>query len=276
LALGSHSVGCGAVIGAYAGWGDPLEGMTPEGLIRTGASRERVPAAFEPVLAHAVSAIDEAVPDAAIYLYGSVATGQARVGVSDVDLLTVDLPAATAAVLATALSTQFASICRGVEIAPAQRSDIDLPTDEAYGLRVFMHHYCVHLAGPPYRNHTPGYPADRAAARGFNGDIARHAAEWRHAIEHGTDPAVVGRRVARKTLLAVAGLVSVHDHTWTTNRSDAARRWAEIDPARANALTALVSWLGDTRPTASEVGAMLHDTVNAIVARFADDVGLWA
>ncbi|MCM0638919.1 hypothetical protein [Cellulomonas wangsupingiae] len=38
-------------------------------------------------------------------------------------------------------------------------------------------------------------------------------------------------RVARKTLLAVAGLVSVHDHTWTTDRSRAVRRWCEIEPA---------------------------------------------
>jgi hypothetical protein len=85
------------VIGVTAGSGDPLEGMTPEGLIRTGASRGRVPLPFEPVLADVVSAIGRAERGAAIYLYGSVATGQARVGASDVDLLTLDLPAATAA-----------------------------------------------------------------------------------------------------------------------------------------------------------------------------------
>ncbi len=265
------------MIGETAGTGDPLEGMTSEGLIRTGASRGRVPLLFEPVLADVVSAIGQAERDAAIYLYGSVATGQARVGVSDVDLLTLDLPVATAAALATALSEQFASICRGVEIAPAQHADVSLPTDEAYGLRVFLHHYCVHLAGPPHRNDTGGYPADRAAARGFNGDIARHAAAWRQAVRIGTDPAALGRRVARKTLLAVAGLVSVHDHTWTTNRRVAAQRWAELDPARSNGLAGLCSWLvGDIRPTNSEVLSVLDHTVDVIVARFADDIGLWA
>jgi hypothetical protein len=41
---------------------------------------------------------------------------------------------------------------------------------------------------------------------------------------------MLGRRVARKTLLAVAGLVSVHDTTWTTDREGATQRWSVIDP----------------------------------------------
>lgn len=40
----------------------------------------------------------------------------------------------------------------------------------------------------------------------------------------------LGVRIARKTLLAVAGLVSIHDRTWTTGRSRAVQRWSELKP----------------------------------------------
>jgi hypothetical protein len=38
-----------------------------------------------------------------------------------------------------------------------------------------------------------------------------HAARWRHALAAGDEPRRLGRQLARKTLLAVAGLVSIHD-----------------------------------------------------------------
>jgi hypothetical protein len=59
--------------------------------------------------------------------------------------------------------------------------------------------------------------------------------------------------VARKTLLAVAGIVSVHDRTWTTDRELAARRWAAVDPARAAGLTTLLDW-SDDRASAGAAG----------------------
>jgi len=62
----------------------------------------------------------------------------------------------------------------------------------------------------------------------------------------------LGVRVARKTLLAVAGLVSVHDRTWTTGRSRAVWRWSELDPALAD-----------------------DGIIVAIVERFDSLIGLW-
>ncbi|MER7560383.1 hypothetical protein ABTZ46_25800 [Nocardioides sp. NPDC126508] len=85
---------------------DPPEGVTPDGLIRTGARRDRVPAVYEPVLA---------------YVLGRVP------------------PEASAA---------FAEVCRGVEIAAMTPDDYAGEGDEAYGNRVFLRHYCAHLAGP--------------------------------------------------------------------------------------------------------------------------------
>ena len=222
---------------------DPGEGVAPDGTIVTGVSRERVPAAFEPVLAAATEAVGD---DVALYLHGSVATGQARLGASDVDLLAVGLPVPVAAEVGRALSARFAGSARGVEIGPARPEDFDGDAAEQYGNRVFLRHYCAHVSGPA-RPDLPAFPADARAARGFNGDIAAHALGWHDAVRAGADPVALGHRVARKALLALASLVSVHDSTWTTDRATAAVRWSEVDremagrPGRAVALVRVLA-----------------------------------
>src|SRR5262245_33027593 len=84
---------------------------------------------------------------ASLYLYGSVATGRARVGESDVDLLTIGLTGDEATAVSANLSIRFASICRSVEVAASSPDDFVGDDDEAYGGRVFLHHYCVHFGG---------------------------------------------------------------------------------------------------------------------------------
>ena len=255
---------------------DPGEGVAADGTITTGVARSGVPQPFEPVLSTAVGAIAQAGRDAAAYLYGSVATGQARRARSDVDLLTVGLRPELAAGLSRELSGQFAGLCRGVEIVAATPDDLDGRSDEAYGFRVFLRHYCVRLAGPDYGRGLPRFPADARAARGFNGDIAQHAARWRDELAAGDEPRRLGRRLARKSLLAVAGLVSIHDATWTTDRALAAHRWAEIEPELGPGLHALLAWSdGRELPGRQAVRQVLDSTTPRITAAFAAAIGLW-
>lgn len=255
---------------------DPLEGVTSRGTIATGARRDRVAALFEPALDTAVGAVRAAKRDASLYLYGSVATGTAQTGRSDIDLLTVGLPSTEAAAIGRDLSVRFADLCRAVQIAAAQPTDFSGETDPAYGGRAFLRHYCVHLAGPDLQSALPEFPADVRAARGFNGDIAQHAQGWWKEVEEGCDPVELSRRLARKSLLAVAGLVSVHDATWTTDRTAAAARWAEIRPALAGDLRMLQTWASDHEtPDRYAVEAALDGVVAQIVTSFEATIGLW-
>lgn len=256
---------------------DQLEGVSSLGTIQTGASIHRVSGLFRPVLDAATAAIRAPGTDSSLYLYGSVATGMAQPPRSDVDLLTVGLPLAEAAAVARDLSVEFSDLCRAVEVAAAQPGDFSPDTDEAYGGQVFLRHYCVHLAGPDLHSALPDFDTDVRAARGFNGDIAQHATRWRMELDNGRDPVQLGRRLARKTLLAVAGLVSVHDDTWTTDRTTAADRWAEIEPFLADDLHLLLSWSHDrATPDETSVKAALDGVVAQIVASFEASIGLWS
>jgi hypothetical protein len=254
---------------------DPDEGVAADGTIRTGAHRDRVPAAFEPVLADAVAFAGGS--GASLYVYGSVATGTVRPGSSDVDLLSIGLP--EAAVLGQRLSARYADRCRGVEVAAATAADFAGDADAAYGGRVFLRHYCVHLAGPDPSAALPAFPADVRAARGFNGDLGQQLRRWRQGLGSGTVAAdLLGLRAARKTLLAVAGLVSVHDHTWTTDRAGAVQRWSDLEPDLAAPLGRLHSWAkAERHPDREEAARALADDgiVCAIVERFGRLIGLW-
>lgn len=255
---------------------DPLEGVSVDGMIATGARRSRISSAFEPVIAQAVAQALHG--QHSLYVYGSVATGMARLGSSDVDLVTIGLDPASAAAMARQLGAAFPGLCRGVEVGPAQRSDYEGSSDEAYGNRVFLRHYCVHLAGPDVGHGLPDFPADAAAARGFNGDIGLGLDRWRMELARKSFLGSLGRRVARKTLLAVAGLVSIHDCTWTTDRAASARRWGLIKPEVAAALQQLValSNVGTAgSPSRSEVQGLLDGVVADVVDDFKSRIGLW-
>jgi uncharacterized protein len=132
----------------------------------------------------------------------------------------------------------------------------------------------VHLAGPDPADGLPRYPADARAARGFNGDIGQHRERWHAALEGDVEVARLGTRIARKTLLTVAGLVSVRDTTWSTDRHTCAVRWNELEPTIP--VDALVAWL-DTPPQDRQVvGRVLEGPVAAVVRRFETEIGLWA
>ena len=251
---------------------DPFEGVDAAGMIVTGATRSAVPALFEPLLTETIAAMPA---DVGLYIYGSVATGQATTKVSDVDLLTVGLPRSDAAALSSRLTSRYSDMCRAVEIGPAQLEDFVGDHDEAYGMRVFLRHYCVHLTGPA-QPVGPPFLADTHAARGFNGDIAQHAERWMQQLDD-REPADLARAVARKTLLAVAGLVSIHDATWTTDRGTAATRWAAVEPTSADGMSLLTEW-SQTTPnvTTADVRNALLTAVRHVVHHFDQRIGLWA
>lgn len=254
---------------------DPDEGLAADGTIVTGARIDRVPPAFAAIVDAARRRVED-LGAGSLYLYGSVATGQARSPTSDVDLLTVDIPVDAASAIGRELSTTFADGCREVAIAAARRDDYIGEEDEAYGNRVFLRHYCVHLTGPDQRSSLPSFAGDARAARGFNGDIARHAERWAFDMNSGVDTVLVGQRLARKTLLAVAGLVSVHDNRWTTDRATTAQRLSIITPTSAADLARLLRWAdAQERPTMTAVRDAVDRVVPSIIESFANTIGLW-
>ena len=111
--------------------GEPSEGLTASGTIRTGVSARNVSQWYVRIVQSVVeraAAADEA--DVSVYLDGSVAAGTAQPPRSDVDFLTVGLDPDLAASVGGSLSYEFADRCRSVEIAAAMPGDFEGDGDE--------------------------------------------------------------------------------------------------------------------------------------------------
>jgi len=236
--------------------------VAADGSIVTGVARHRIETPF-------LGVVDEAVqwsgtlelPEASLLLYGSVATGAAVVGRSDVDLLAVGISNEQAHAMSSALSDSWGELCRGVEVSAVSHDDLTKDGDEAHGLLVFLRHYCVPLAGRDQWRALPPCAADAAAARGFNGDIDRHLERWRVS----TPDLVLCRRAARKSLLAAAGLHSVLDATWTTDRARGAAAWRRRRPDLAEDIHHLEHWASLPDPSPRQ------DTSSTSLAQFPTD-----
>lgn len=257
---------------------DLEEGLDAQGFIVTGVDSARVPTIFQRVLDDLIDQVDENV---SVYVCGSVATGRAMVGHSDIDIVTFGMDPAHAEQLARQLSKDHAKLAREVAIGAWNIRDL-AQGDAGYGNRVFLKHYCAWLAGPDPATELPRFRGDVLAARGFNGDFPAMAAGWEQALvdlgpESPEPVSRVARRIGRKSLFAVSGLVSVHDQVWTTDRATSADRWGQLHPDLTEDLSVLLDW-GDetTSPTTVEVARVLRTSVRTLVGQFESDIGAWS
>jgi hypothetical protein len=219
---------------------DPAEGVDADGYLVTGAAAANIPPAYEPVIADCVATFTAFEQLDGLYLYGSVATGQARPPDSDLDLLavwtsTVDVSAAVAA-----LSTRHGAVVREVGLAQVRLDDLTGEAD-----RCFLKHYCVPLAGRDLRPSLPRCRPSRALADGFNDDLPAVVARLRSAVDSAgtaTEQLAAVRKAARRLLLAVATVESVSHATWSTDRGTGAALLAHHHPQWTDVAERALRW----------------------------------
>jgi hypothetical protein len=245
---------------------DPAEGVDGDGVIVTGAAVDRVPAVYRPVVEDCTAVLTEVFGGRlhSLYLYGSVATGQARPPESDVDLIPIWVGSVApegVADVAAALSRRHCGLAREVGLAPATLAEVRSDGRDGLGLRCFLRHYCVCLAGTDLRPSLPACRASRAVAEGFNDDVPRLVRRWRSELEAAQTPdevALVARAAARKLLLVAATLESAEHGGWTTDRRTGATMLAAHHPQWAVTARQAVDWCAHPdRPTAHDVHRLL-------------------
>jgi predicted nucleotidyltransferase len=241
---------------------DPAEGVDAAGLIVTGAGLDRVPLAYRPVVADCTALIGDAFGRRlhGLYLYGSVATGQARTPDSDLDLLAVwaaPVDAAEVASVESALSDRHAAVVRDVSLATASLADVRADDRAGLGWRCFLRHYCVGLAGTDLRPALPPRRPSRAVADALNDDVGELLRAWRAELATTTSTAIA-RAAARRLLLVAATLESVEHGGWTTDRATAAALLAQHHPEWADVAAQALEWCADPgQPTTEDVERLL-------------------
>jgi hypothetical protein len=219
---------------------DPAEGVDAFGYLVTGAAVANIPPAYQRVIADCVAALTAFPELDGLYLYGSVATGQARPPDSDLDLLALWTSPADASATAAALSARHAAVVREVGLAEAS---VDSLTDDAD--RCFLKHYCVPLAGRDRRDDLPRCRPSRALADGFNDDLPALVRRLQSAVDSAATPAdrlAAVRKAARRLLLAVATVESVSHGTWSTDRTQGAALLIRHHPQWTDVAGRALTW----------------------------------
>lgn len=253
---------------------DPDEGVGEDGLIITGVGAHRIPLPFQRVLDDATNALVAPHGDnlRSIYVYGSVATGQAVMGRSDLDLSVVVTNAVETSV-ATAVAADMSRIAantaavRSIGVGTVTFDDLLADTEEGRIERCFLHHYCLHVWGQDFRSRTSPCAATPALARGFAGGLlnklpAAIAGDWTLV----SDPAAFGRHL----LMAAAMALSVRDGDWSTDRATAVTLIGHDDVQAGQDAAAIWSWAdsqgpsfgnapADHRDQLSRLGRWVHD-----------------
>jgi uncharacterized protein len=220
---------------------DPRERVDDDGVIVTGADADRVPARYAETLDDAVATLSCALGDTlhSVYLYGSVATGQASAPSSDIDLVVVlEHPAPeVVAGVAAALSDRHRHLAREVSIGSVDLATLRRRDRTGHAERCFLKHYTVHLAGPDLRTTYPRCRATPQLAAGFNGDLRVVLDRVRARLLEEDDERQRGMLAAgacRKMLMAAATLLSVREGGWTTDRDAAVELVARHAPTVAD------------------------------------------
>jgi uncharacterized protein len=234
---------------------DPREGVGHDGVIVTGATADRVPARYAEALDDAVATLSVELGDVlhSIYLYGSVATGEARPPRSDLDLIVVlEQPAPEAVALAAAaLSERHRQLVREVGIGSVDLATLEHRDRTGHAERCFLTHYTVHLAGPDLRASYPRCRATPELAAGFNGDLRHVLARLRGQLLAEGDEvarADLAARACRKMLMSAATLLSVREGSWTTDRDEAVDLVSRHAPAHARLAAAARRWCDEPQP----------------------------
>ena len=240
------------------------EGVDEDGFIVSGADVKLISAAYEPALDSVVSSLVENVDgQISVYLYGSVATGEACPPQSDIDVLVVTRDGRSSAAVADAakdLSWRYRHLAREVGIAHATMAGLFGDDIDGLGGRCFIKHYCVPLHGDDLRVQLPRYRPSATMAWAFNHNMAAAIAETRHRLDTANDSGDVKqvcRTVARKVMLAAASLASVINSEWTTDRHRAAAAIAEHYPEWADQAAVALEWASAPTDDPSKVRKFL-------------------
>lgn len=205
---------------------DPREGRDTEGYIATGADSDRIPPGYRRVLDDCTRTITDSLGESlhGLYLYGSVANGQATMPHSDLDLYAVvRTPAAQTlcGTIASQLSEAHRGSVREVGIARYTLDQVLAGGDGGLAERCFLKHYCLCVSGIDLRPEFPRCRPTGAIVREFSGSL------------EGARP--------RAMLRAAAVLFSFLDGGWSTAVETGAALIGVRRPEYADMARALLS-----------------------------------
>lgn len=231
-------------------------GLDPNGFIVSDVSIDKIDGVYVPCIRESVESLKKLFPLQlhSVYIYGSVARGEAVAFKSDIDLIAMfegNVQTAELTRLAEALSQKYCSLVREVGIAVA---DYDYTMDPFnYYENAFLKELCVCVYGEDVRDRFGPYKLTSEIAIRFNGDIGEAVTRTLERIKTASDEEVkrFSQSFARKLIRTYYSMVMVRSQIWTTRLGEQSEVFLHYFPEKESIIHILLNWI-DEPPTERE------------------------
>lgn len=200
-----------------------------------------------------------------LYLYGSVATGKARIKSSDLDLLLVLHRKPTSkiknevTVFQNYLTKKHSSTFRDVGISLAHANTVKKDTS---GWVCFIKHLCVCLAGENLGKNLPKFKPSKRVAKAFNGDIEKHiktVLEQLKSTHNPQEARAICSSIMRKIVRTGFCLVMEQEQSWTTDLKKSYEIFSKYYPKQSAGMKKALSLAQRPTTNTKELGKFLED-----------------
>lgn len=221
--------------------------LNARGEILNAAADDKIAAAFRPLLNEMVARLraDFGAGLHSVYVYGSIAEGRARPGLSDADFIVAfSRPCEDAdgrlRSLSDALLQDFGSVVSKIDTPHGTVAEILAP-EQLYGWGAYLQILGLPLWGEDLRARLPAFRPGPELARGWNGDLRAQLAQVRQQLGGASVSETVRlqRSIAGTAIRALYMLLALDE--WTTVFDQQARRVIAGFPAAAALLHALAA-----------------------------------
>lgn len=234
-------------------------GLDPDGYILSDVSLEKIDNIFYPCIRDAIEKLVSLFPHLlhSVYVYGSVARGDAVAVKSDLDLLVIfdgELSTEELAELKTlsrTLSRTYHSLVREIGVAFANYYYVVDPAN--YYEQAFLKEICVCLHGEDLRERFGPYKLTSEIAISFNGDICEALTRTISRLETASKEefTTILQSFARKLIRTYYSMVMARSQIWTTRLQEQSEVFIHYFPHKEPIIRTLQKWI-DEPPTNQE------------------------
>ncbi|WP_235849066.1 MULTISPECIES: nucleotidyltransferase domain-containing protein [Bacillaceae] len=226
-------------------------GLDPNGFIVSDVSEDKIDDVYVPCIRQSVDSLRKLFPKKlhSVYVYGSVARGEAIALKSDLDLIALfdgKLSAANMTELknqAGEMSQKYRSLVRDVGIAVAYYEYIVDPSN--YYENAFLKELCVCVYGEDLGERFGPYKLTSEIAVRFNGDICESLTRTLNKLKSASNEDVkkISQSFARKLIRTFYSMVMVRSQVWSTRLHEQSEVFIYHFPDKKSIILTLLEWI---------------------------------
>lgn len=239
-------------------------GLDPNGFIVSDVSIEKIDHVYMPCIQESIERLKDLFHQQlhSVYVYGSVARGEAVAIKSDLDLIAMfdgklsSFKLAELKKLAGELSGKYHSLVRDVGIAVAYYDYTMDPSN--YYENAFLKELCVCVYGADVGEEFGPYKLTSEIAIRFNGDICDALTRTLNRLKTASakDFKTISQNFSRKLIRTYYSMVMLRSQIWTTRLDEQSEVFIHHFPDKESIICTLINWIAEP-PTD-------RDTVNEL------------